>query len=131
MEYQTIAPKSVLLWRWTRLAYKQSVPALNSKNPWQQLKMLGSQPKVNMLLMKPDELEAQIRHRATQFRVQASDKKSKGRKTTPAEVDIDPAQLTMLTDTFAYAHDADLEVRQLPMAESRIPQGRPGIWPNC
>ena len=91
--------------------------ALNSKNPWQQLKMLGSQPKVNMLLMKPDELEAQIRHRATQFRVQASDKKSKGRKTTPAEVDIDPAQLTMLTDTFAYAHDADLEVRQLPMAE--------------
>jgi len=89
--------------------------ALNSKNPWQQLKMLGSQPKVNMLLMKPDEL---VRHRATQFRVQASDKKSKGRKTTPAEVDIDPAQLTMLTDTFAYAHDADLEVRQLPWQKS-------------
>ena len=91
--------------------------ALNSKNPWQQMKFLGSQPKVNMLLVQPDELEAQIKLRATKFRVQASDKRSKDKKTPISDLDIDPTQLTMIDGTFVYSNDPELAVRQLPMSE--------------
>ena len=91
--------------------------ALSSRNPWPALKSLGSQPKVNFMFVKPDELEQQIRRRAqAKFKVQPSDRKSKAPRPKIEGCDIDPTQLRLIEDTFVISDD-DGRVKQLPMNE--------------
>ena len=91
--------------------------ALASKNPWPALKSLGSQPKVNFMFVKPDELEQQIRRRAqAKFKIQPSDRKSKAPRPKIEGCDIDPTQLRLIEDTFVISDD-DGKVKQLSMDE--------------
>ena len=50
--------------------------ALDGKHPWSMLKALCSQPRINFMLVKADELEKQIKNRAqSRFKVASSTKK--------------------------------------------------------
>ena len=90
---------------------------LQSRNVWPALKALGSQPRVNFMFVKPDELEKQIRQRAqTKFRVQAADKKNKVYRPKLDSSDVDPAQLQLIPDTFVLQNEEG-EVHQLQMEE--------------
>eukprot|EP00435_Cladocopium_sp_Y103_P074350 s200_g48.t1 len=91
--------------------------ALQSKNPWNALKSLGSQPRVNFLFVKADELEVQIRRRAaSRFKVQSSEKKVRPQRQRLEGSDVDPAQLQIIEGTFEL-HGAEGSVKQLSMQE--------------
>jgi hypothetical protein len=91
--------------------------AVQSRNPWQALKALGSQPRVNFMFVKPDELERQIRQRAqSKFKVHSADKKNKLAKPKLEGSDVDPSQLKLIEDTFIL-QDKDTPVQQLQMSE--------------
>jgi hypothetical protein len=63
MEFQTVEQKSEQRWLW-KIGATKFREAIQARNPWPILKALGSQPKINYLFAKPDELEQQIRRRA-------------------------------------------------------------------
>eukprot|EP00438_Fugacium_kawagutii_P023954 Skav232716 [mRNA] locus=scaffold4051:84716:89491:+ [translate_table: standard] len=89
--------------------------ALDSKHPWSHLKALGSQPKVNFLFVKPDELQQQIRLRAQSKFKAATAHRKQSSKGPPMPVVIDPAQLKLLPGTFQ--HEDGSAVVQLRMDE--------------
>ena len=91
--------------------------ALQSRNVWPALKELGSQPRINFMFVKPDELEKQIRQRAqSKFRVQTADKKNKVYRAKLDSSDVDPALLQLIPETFVLQNE-DGEVHQLKMED--------------
>ena len=75
--------------------------ALKAKHPWQALKGLGNAPKVNFLWVKPDELERQIRARASsKFQIGKSNRKQQTTKPRAQQVPLDPELLDLMPDTF-------------------------------
>ncbi len=98
--------------------------ALQAKQPWTALKSLGSAPKVNFMWIKPDELERQIRARATsKFHIGKSNKKQSGNKPRPMPTTVDPELLDLIQDTFMTEDGNPL----LPIAMSQVGSDRAGL----
>lgn len=76
--------------------------ALNARNQWAALKALGSQPKINFMWVKPDELEVQIKNKAqAKFRIQTSNKKQAQSNRGPVSShQVDPTMLKLLPEAF-------------------------------
>lgn len=97
--------------------------ALNNRNPWSALKALGSSPKVNMLLVKPDELDKQIKLRAqNKFKVSGAAKRGSTRQRKD-EVIPDADSLILVDGSFIYSDGR--AAKQLPMKE--VGSNRTGI----
>ena len=91
--------------------------ALEGKDVWGQLKVLGSAPKVNFLWIKPAELEEQIKKRAqSKFKVNASHKKASKNKSSGSQpVVVDPLDLQLIEGTFIAGDEAPMN--QLKISE--------------
>ncbi len=91
--------------------------ALQARNVWATLKALGSQPGVNFMWVKADELEAQIRRKAqSKFKVQASVKKTQAAGKARVEAqDIDTNMLTLVPGAFVTENNQPLT--QIQMSE--------------
>ena len=89
--------------------------ALKAKNTWSALKALGSQPGHNVMWVRPNELEAQIKKRAAaQFKIHPSSKRKQ--KTQPyGPPEIDPKMLDMVDGSFVV--DDDSTISQITMAQ--------------
>ena len=87
--------------------------ALQSSKPWARLKEVASRPPHMFQWVQPDELQAQIRHRAEEkFRIKASVKKhhpqQKRGRAAQDPITVDPEQLILMPHTFK-AQGSDLE----------------------
>ena len=83
--------------------------ALHSRNPWAALKSLGSQPKINFLWVKPDELEKQIKFRAhSKYKASISEKKKDASQASSSRVNMDPKLLALVPGTFVAEDGRDL-----------------------
>ena len=91
--------------------------ALQARNVWATMKALGSQPGVNFMWVKADELEAQIRRKAqSKFKVQPSTKKTQPAAKTRIEAqDIDISMLTLVPG--AFVTEDNQPVTQIQMSE--------------
>ena len=92
--------------------------ALKHKNPWVDLKQLGSKPSVNFQWVKPDELMRQVRARAEeQYGVAASMKKKDGKraKAETQPLHINPQQLSLIDGSFV--DPAGNSVQQIQLAD--------------
>ena len=91
--------------------------ALDAKDVWGQLKVLGSAPKVNFLWIKPAELEEQIKKRAqSKFKVNSSHKKASKNKSSGSQpMVVDPLDLQLIEGTFMAGDDAPMN--QLKISE--------------
>ena len=92
--------------------------ALKQKNPWADLKQLGSKPSTNFQWVKPDELMRQVRARAEeQYGVAASMKKRDGKraKQETQPLHINPQQLSLIDGSFV--DSAGNSVRQIQLAD--------------
>ena len=97
--------------------------ALRAKNQWGALKTLASQPRINMMWVKPMELEAQIKRRAqSKFKLHPAAKK-KGRSSESSTLNIDPAHLELMPDSFV--KEDGTSVLQIPMEQ--IGSNRAGL----
>ena len=106
-----------------KIGHQKLSEALDSKNSWAALKAAGSQPKVNFLWVKPDELDKQIKRRAeSKFKVATSNKKG-GYKGKQAQINIDPTELGLIPGTFVT--EDDRPVTQLNIDE--VASDRSGI----
>ena len=98
--------------------------AIQMKNPWNALKALGSQPRINFLWIKPEELERQIRARAaSKFQVSRSHQKNSNGRSKRLDMVMDPTLLELLPDSFE-TEEKD-PVRPLPM--SSVGSERSGV----
>ena len=99
--------------------------ALASRNVWAALKALGSQPRINFLWVKADELEAQIRKKGqAKFKVQSSNKKQNvPNRTKVAAHDLDPSMLSLVPGSFVL--EDDTPVTQISM--NQIQAHRAGV----
>ena len=90
--------------------------AMQTKNPWNSLKALGSQPRLHFLWIKPDELEKQIRVRAaSKFQISKSHQKTGNGRSKRLDMVLDPTLLELLPNSFLTEQKEP--VRQLSMAE--------------
>ena len=106
-----------------KIGQQKLATAMESKNQWAALKSLGSQPKVNFLWVKPDELDRQIKSRAeSKFRAATSNKKQPGRQRKEA-VNVNPKDLELLPGIFVT--EDDREVGQIAIEE--VASDRSGI----
>lgn len=107
----------------TKMGLPSLQEALNSKNPWSALKALGSTPKINMLLVKPDELEKQIKLRAqNKFKVAGAVKKG---STKHKKVDAIPDAENLILVEGSFMHADGRAAKQLQMKE--VGTNRAGI----
>ena len=98
--------------------------ALHSAQPWMALKSLGSAPKVNFMWIKPDELERQIRARATaKFHIGKSNKKGLGPKPKMSHSSLDPELLELIPDTFMTEQGNPV----LPISMDKVGSDRAGL----
>ncbi len=99
--------------------------ALATRNPWASLKALGSQPKVNFMWVKADELDAQIKKKAqSKFKVQTSSKKQPNmNRGAVSSHHVDPTLLKIIPGSFIM--DDDTVVTQIEM--STVQAHRTGI----
>ena len=91
--------------------------ALSSKNVWASLKALGSQPRINFLWVKADELEAQIKKKGqSKFKIQTSTKKQpQQNKAKVMPQDLDPSMLKLVPGSFVL--EDDTPVTQIDMGQ--------------
>ena len=102
-----------------KIGYHKIAQCLNSTKVWPSLKEVASRPQYSVQWIRAEELQAQIRRRASsQFKVQPSSKKARGRpgKSGDYSGDIvpDPAQLQLIPKTFSAG---DTAVSQIPFTE--------------
>ncbi len=98
-----------------KIGVEKLVEAIHTKNPWNALKALGSQPRINFLWIKPEELERQIRARAaSKFQVNRSHQKSSNGRSKRLDMVMDPTLLELLPDS-SETEEKDPAV-QLPMS---------------
>ena len=106
-----------------KIGWQKMEDALNTKNPWASMKSAGSQPRVNFLWARPDELDKQIRHKAeSKYKVAQSHRKTGG-KQRQAEMHMAPTDLCLIPGTFAT--EDEREVTQLNIEE--VAANRAGI----
>ena len=99
--------------------------ALDSDNPWRELKWLGNQSRPPFMFIKPSELQAQIDLRAKEQPVGHKKhkvaKKSKGKgKGSPQQISLDPASLRLETGIFQSADG-------MPLAQLGLSQVGPAV----
>ena len=83
--------------------------ALRNRNPWMALKALGSQPKINYLWVKPDELEKQIKFRAhSKYKASVSERKKDASQAASSRVIMDPKSLALVPGTFVSEDGRDV-----------------------
>ena len=98
--------------------------ALQSAQPWMALKSLGSAPRVNFMWIKPDELERQIRARATsKFHIGKSNRKATGPKPKVSPTVLDPELLELIPDTFMTEQGNPI----LPISMDQVGSDRAGL----
>ena len=106
-----------------KIGQQKLATAMESKNQWAALKSLGSQPKINFLWVKPDELDKQIKSRAeNKFRASASNKKQPGKQRKEA-VKVNPNDLELIPGTFIT--EDDREIGQIDIEE--VASDRSGV----
>ena len=98
-----------------KIGHGKLTAAIETKNPWAALKAAGSQPRVNFLWIRPDELDRQIKKRAeTKCKVSTSNKKQgPGSKPKLAMVNMNPRDLQLIPGTFVT--EDEREVQQISM----------------
>ena len=106
-----------------KIGHQKISDALSARNCWAALKSAGSQPKINFLWIRPEELDKQIRKRAeSKYKASSSHKKG-GNRAKPAQINMDPAELELLPNTFVT--EDDRVVSQISIEE--VASDRTGI----
>ena len=99
-----------------KIGMKPIATALKAKNPWASLKAAGSQPKVNFLWIKPDELEKQIKLRAqSKFRASVSERKKETASASTSRTPMDPRALSLIPNTFITEDGRDIQQIEMEM----------------
>ena len=106
-----------------KIGWQKLEDALNTKNVWASMKSAGSQPRVNFLWVRPDELDKQIKFKAeSKYKVAQSNRKTGGRH-RQTQMHMSPSDLRLIPGTFIT--EDDREIKQLSIDD--VAKDRAGL----